>query len=48
MDGWSIVLFVFVIIIGIIGLYEVIQSTVRRGINTSIIGQYLEEKHDIT
>ncbi|MDO6654403.1 hypothetical protein [Anaerobacillus sp. 1_MG-2023] len=39
--GLTIVLFIVSLFI----LYVVIESAVRRGINSSVIGKYLEEKH---
>ncbi|WP_026675246.1 hypothetical protein [Alkalihalobacterium bogoriense] len=41
--GLSIVLY----IAGLIILYIVIETAVRKGINNSIIGQYLEKKYGI-
>jgi hypothetical protein len=41
--GLSIVFY----IIGLLVLSVIIESAVRRGINSSIIGQYLKEKHGI-
>ena len=40
----------FIIILAIVGLlilYIVIETAVRKGINSSIIGQFLEEKYAI-
>lgn len=34
-------------IVGLIILYIIIETAVRRGINSSIIGQYLEKKYGI-
>lgn len=40
----SLVLPIVLYVIGIFILYVVIETAVRRGINSSIVGQYLEEK----
>ncbi|GAE35011.1 hypothetical protein [Halalkalibacter akibai] len=34
-------------IVGLFILYIIIETAVRRGINSSIIGQYLEKKYGI-
>jgi hypothetical protein len=44
MDIWNILFFIFLIIIGLYVISIVIESSVKRGINSSVIGQYLEEK----
>lgn len=41
--GLSIVLY----IVGLIILYIIIEMAVRRGINNSIVGQYLEKKYGV-
>ncbi|MBN8209012.1 hypothetical protein JI666_09670 [Bacillus sp. NTK071] len=41
----SLVLPILLYVIGIFILYVVIETAVRRGINSSIVGQYLEEKY---
>ncbi|UOE95225.1 DUF6019 family protein [Alkalihalobacillus sp. LMS39] len=41
--GLSIVLY----IVGLIILYIIIETAVRRGINNSIVGQYLEKKYGV-
>ena len=41
--GLSILLY----LIGLFILYIVIETAVRRGINSSIIGRHIEEKYDI-
>ena len=38
---------IFLYIVGIFILYIVIETAVRRGINSSIIGQFLEKKYGI-
>ncbi|MFJ7826670.1 hypothetical protein [Psychrobacillus sp. NPDC096623] len=40
-----IVIFVVVSIGGLLALYGIIEAAVRNGINSSIIGQFLEKKN---
>ncbi|SDO21457.1 hypothetical protein SAMN05518871_11253 [Psychrobacillus sp. OK028] len=40
-----IVIFIVVSIGGLLALYGVIEAAVRNGINSSIIGQFLEKKN---
>ncbi|WP_456275235.1 hypothetical protein [Bacillus sp. AK128] len=39
---------IFVYIISLFILYIVIETAVRRGINSSIIGRYLEKKYGVS
>lgn len=43
----AIMLSIILYIVGIFILYIVIETAVRRGINSSIIGQFLEKKYGI-
>ncbi|MCM3409650.1 hypothetical protein [Metabacillus litoralis] len=43
----AIMLSIILYIVGIFTLYIVIETAVRRGINSSIIGQFLEKKYGI-
>jgi len=43
----SIVISIVVSIVGLLALYGVIEAAVRNGINSSIIGQFLEKKNEI-
>ncbi|MDC3413249.1 hypothetical protein NC797_14410 [Aquibacillus sp. 3ASR75-11] len=38
---------IFLYLVGLFILYIVIETAVRRGINSSIIGRYIEDKYDI-
>ncbi|QOR64814.1 hypothetical protein IM538_13205 [Cytobacillus suaedae] len=38
---------IFIYIVGLFFLYIVIETAVRRGINSSIIGHFLEKKYGI-
>ena len=40
----SIVISIVVSIVGLLALYGVIEAAVRNGINSSIIGQFLEKR----
>jgi hypothetical protein len=44
MDPMSVAFLIFVIIFGIVVISLFIESAVKRGINNSIVGQYLKEK----
>lgn len=37
---------ILIYLVGLFILYIVIETAVRRGINSSIIGRYMEEKND--
>ena len=43
----NIIISIVLYIVGIVILYIVIETAVRRGINSSIIGQFLENKYGI-
>lgn len=43
----SIGLSIFIFLVSLFIFYIVIETAVRRGINSSIIGRYLEEKYNI-
>jgi hypothetical protein len=45
MEGIGLSIFLY--LIGLFILCIVIETAVRRGINSSIIGRYIEEKYDI-
>ncbi len=37
---------IFAYIVSIVILYLVIETAVRKGINSSVIGEYMKKKHD--
>ena len=43
----SIVISIVISIVGLVALYAIIEAAVKSGINSSIIGQFLEEKNGI-
>lgn len=43
----SIVISIVLAIVGLLALYGIIEAAVRNGINSSIIGQFLEKKNEI-
>lgn len=43
----AIVLSIALYIVGLFILYAVIETAVRRGINSSIIGRFLEKEYEI-
>ena len=43
----SIVISIVVSIVGLLALYAIIEAAVKNGINSSIIGQFLEQKNGI-
>lgn len=43
----SIVISIVVAIVGLLALYGIIEAGVRNGINSSIIGQFLEKRNEI-
>ncbi|OZU87006.1 hypothetical protein CIL03_18880 [Virgibacillus indicus] len=45
MEGIGLSIFIY--LVGLFILYIVIETAVKRGINSSIIGRYIEEKYDI-
>ncbi|KAB8135744.1 hypothetical protein F9U64_10745 [Gracilibacillus oryzae] len=45
MENIMINIIIFIVILFI--LYIIIETAVRRGINSSVIGQYLEKEHGI-
>ncbi|KGP73453.1 hypothetical protein [Pontibacillus yanchengensis] len=44
MEGMGLSILIY--LVGLFILYIVIETAVRRGINSSIIGRYMEEKND--
>ncbi|WP_309476946.1 hypothetical protein [Bacillus sp. ISL-34] len=47
MFGGFLVIFFVYLIIGLFILYIVIETAVRKGINSSIIGQFLENEYGV-
>ena len=43
----AVVLFIVFFMVGLVVFYNVIEIAVRNGINSSIIGQFLEKKYGI-